>query len=296
MRRWSYILNEAAIGLRRNLSMTIAVILSVTVSLSLLGASILLRQQVDAATDDWTGKIEVSIYLCDGLSCPPITDSQQQALRDNLEANPLVDQVFFESKQEAYAAFQRQFANEPVFLDNVEEQTLPASFRVKLTDPERFDAIKTQYEKSPGVESIVDQKELLDEFLAFSGVIRWSAGIIAAIAMVAAAVLVGNTVRMAAFARRDQTQIMKLVGASSWYVRLPFVLEGVLAGLLGAAIAWGMLVFGVDWMFTNLQGSLTFVPFLTTTQIMGVWPWLAVPAVAMTAGASVVALWGFLDV
>ncbi len=296
MRRWSYILNEAAIGLRRNLSMTIAVVLSVTVSLSLLGASILLRQQVDAATDDWTGKIEVSIYLCDGLSCPPITDGQQQALRDELQANPLVEQVFFESKEQAYDAFQRQFANEPTFLDSVDETTLPASFRVKLTDPERFDAIKTEYEFTPGVESIVDQKELLDEFLAFSSIIRWSAGIIAAISMIAAAVLVGNTVRMAAFARRDQTQIMKLVGASSWYVRLPFVLEGVLAGLLGAAIAWGLLVFGVDWMFGNLRDSLSFVPFLTTTQIMGVWPWLAIPAVAMTAGASIVALWGFLDV
>lgn len=296
MRRWSYILNEAAIGLRRNLSMTVAVVLSVTVSLSLLGASILLRQQVDAATDDWTGKIEVSIYLCDGLQCPPITDGQRQALRDELQSNPLVQQVFFESKEQAYDSFQEQFANDPTFLEAVDETTLPASFRVKLTDPERFEAIKTQYEFTPGVESIVDQKELLDEFLAFSSIIRWSAGIIAAISMIAAAVLVGNTVRMAAFARRDQTQIMKLVGASSWYVRLPFVLEGVLAGLLGAAISWGLLVFGVDWMFGNLKDSLTFVPFLTTTQIMGVWPWLAVPAVAMTAGASIVALWGFLDV
>lgn len=296
MRRWSYILNEAAIGLRRNLAMTVAVILSVTVSLSLLGATILLRRQVDVATDDWTGKIEVSIYLCDGTQCPPITDGQREALRDTLEANPLVEQVFFETKQQAYESFQRYFANEPVFLDNVEEDTLPASFRVKLTDPERFNAIKTEYEFSPGVESIVDQKELLDEFLAFSSIIRWSAGIVAAISMVAAAVLVGNTVRMAAFARRDQTQIMKLVGASSWYVRLPFVLEGVLAGLLGAAVAWGMLVLGVDWMFDNLRDSLQFVPFLSVTQIMGVWPWLAVPAVAMTAGASIVALWGFLDV
>lgn len=296
MRRWSYILNEAAIGLRRNLSMTVAVILSVTVGLSLLGATILLRQQVDRATDDWTGKIEVSIYLCDGLQCPPITDSQEQDLREALDANPLVAQVFYESKEEAFEAFQDYFANDPTFLEAVDETTLPASFRVKLTDPEQFASIKTAYEEAPGVESIVDQKELLDEFLAFSSIIRWSAGIIAAISIVAAAVLVGNTVRMAAFARRDQTQIMKLVGASSWYVRLPFVLEGVLAGLLGAAISWGILVVGVDWMFGNLADSLSFVPFLTVTEIMGVWPYLVIPAVAMTAGASIVALWGFLDV
>ncbi|MBY5162800.1 permease-like cell division protein FtsX [Salsipaludibacter albus] len=296
MRRWSYILNEAAIGLRRNLWMTVAVVLSVTVSLALFGASVLLRQQVDAATDDWTGKIEVSIYLCDGLSCPPITDSQQDELLTDLEGNPLVDQVFYETKEEAYQAFQEQFANEPTFLESVDETTLPASFRVKLTDPERFDAIQTEYENRPGVESIVDQKELLDEFLAFTSTIRWSALFVAAIQMLAATVLVANTVRMAAFARRDQTQIMKLVGASNWYVRLPFILEGVLAGLIGAAVSWGILVVFVPWMFTTLQESLTFVPFLTRAQIAGIWPWLAGPAVVMTGGSSIVALWGFLDV
>jgi cell division transport system permease protein len=294
--RWSYILYEAAIGLRRNLWMTVAVILSVTVSLALFGASVLLRTQVDLATDEWTDKIEVSIFLCDGRECPAITPEQQESLRSSLENNPLVSQVFFESKEDAYERFLARFEGQEDFTRGVTADQLPASFRVKLEDPEQFTAIKAQYEAEPGVEDIIDQRELLEQFLQFAKTIRWSALAVALIQMLAATVLVANTVRVAAFARRDQTQIMKLVGASNWYIRLPFVLEGILAGLAGALVAWGLLMLSVPLLTDSLRETIQFVPFVGLTHTIDVWPWLFIPSVLIAGTSSLVALWGFLDV
>ena len=296
MRRWSYIFQEAMIGLRRNLSMTVAVILSVAVSLMLFGASVLLRQQVDMATDEWTDKIEVSIFLCDGRECAAITPEQQEELRTDLEENPLVEQVFYESKEEAYQRFLERFEGQEDFTRGVTADQLPASFRVKLEDPSRFASIRQEYEARPGVEDIIDQRQLLEQFLKIADVGRWSALGISIVAMLAATLLVANTVRVAAFARREQTQVMKLVGASNWYVRLPFVLEGMLAGLFGALVAWGLLVVGVPFLTGFLGDLIAFVPFLDRGDVIGVWPWLVFPSVGIAGVSSLAALWGFLDV
>lgn len=296
MRRWSYIFQEAGNGLVRNLWMTIAVVLSVTVSLALFGASVLLRQQIERATDEWVGKIEVSVYLCDDNECPAITEDQQAALRQDLEDNPLVSEVFYESKPEAYENFIEYYGDLDTLADNVGLDTFPASFRIKLVDPNDATALRVQYEARPGVEQIVDQQEVIEQFLRLADTVRWAALAIAGIQMLAATVLVANTVRVAAVARRDQTQIMKLVGASNWYVRLPFILEGTLAGLAGALVAWMLLAFSVPFLLDTLQDSLPFVPFLTNAQVLGVWPWLVIPALGITSVSSTVALWGFLDV
>lgn len=294
--RWRYILQEAAIGLRRNLWMTVAVVLSVMVSLALFGASILMREQVDLAAGEWTGRIEVSMYLCDGNACPAIEPQQQESLQRDLEENPLVQQVFYESKEDAYESFVELFAEQPDLIELVTPEVLPPSFRVKLVNPEDFALIRAQYVEQPGIEDIVDQGETLEEFLSFARVLRFAALGIAVIQMIASTVLVANTVRVAAFARREQTQIMKLVGASNWYIRLPFVLEGILAGLIGAALAWGMLLLTVPWLADNLSNQLEFFPFIGLSASLAVWPWLFIPAVIIATASSLIALWGFLDV
>lgn len=294
--RWRYILQEAAIGLRRNLWMTIAVVLSVMVSLALFGASILMREQVDLAAGEWTGRIEVSIFLCDGNVCPAITEAQQESLRTELEENPLVERVFYESKEAAYESFQQLFAEQPDLIETVTPDVLPPSFRVKLKDPSQFGVVRAQFVERVGIDEIVDQGATLEEFLSFARVLRFAALGVAVIQMIASTVLVANTVRVAAFARREQTQIMKLVGASNWYIRLPFVLEGILAGLIGAALAWALLIMTVPWLAGNLSEQLEFFPFIGLSASLAVWPWLFIPAVIISTVSSLVALWGFLDV
>jgi cell division transport system permease protein len=295
--RWIYVLQEAVRGLRRNLMMTVAVILSVTVSLTLLGASLLLSDQVDLATDDWTGKVEVSIFLCDEqTSCAPITDEQRDQLREDLQAQPVVAEVFYESKQDAYERFQELFKDQPTLVESIDPETLPASFRVRLENPALFGVIAEQFEAYPGVEEIVDQREVLNQFLRFTNVIRNAALIVAAIQLVAAGVLIANTIRVAAFARREQTSIMKLVGASNWYIRLPFVLEGVIAGLLGGLVSWGLLYASVPRVAGQLAREIELMPFIGAEEVLLVGPWLLLAGVGIAALSSVVALRRFLDV
>jgi cell division transport system permease protein len=295
--RWRYIFGEALKGLRRNLMMTVAVVLSVTVSLTLLGASLLLSQQVDLATDDWFGRVEVSIFLCDEITaCPPITEEQREQLRTDLEDQPVVAEVFYESKQDAYERFTELFRDQPSLVESIEPDTLPASFRVRLQNPNLFGVIAEQFEAYPGVEEIVDQREVLNQFLNFTNVVRNAALAVAAIQLIAAGVLIANTIRVAAFARREQTSIMKLVGASNWYIRLPFVLEGVIAGLLGALVSWGLLYASVPRVAGRLRTQVELMPFIDAAHVLAVGPWLLAAGVGIAALSSVVALRRFLDI
>jgi cell division transport system permease protein len=294
--RWRYILQEAVVGLRRNLMMTVAVVLSVTVSLTLLGASLLLSEQVELATDDWVGKVEVSIFLCDGRTCPEITPEQQETLRTELEQHSVVQEVFYESKEEAYERFRELFRDQQNLVESVDPDVLPASFRVKLQDPELFRVISQEFGAYPGVEEIVDQRQVLDQFLRFTNVIRNAALIVAAIQLVAAGVLIANTIRVAAFARREQTSIMKLVGASNWYIRLPFVLEGVIAGLLGALVSWGLLYGSVPRVARQLSAEIELMPFIGAAEVIAVGPLLILAGAGIAALSSVIALRRFLDV
>ncbi len=294
--RWIYVLTEALKGLRRNLMMTVAVILSVTVSLTLLGASLLLSEQVDLATDDWVGQVEVSIFLCDGRTCPEITSEQQEQLQSDLEDHQVVDEVFYESKEEAYDRFVDLFEDQPNLVESVDADVLPASFRVRLENPQLFAVIADEFAAYPGVEEIVDQRQVLDQFLRFTNVIRNAALIVAVIQLVAAGVLIANTIRVAAFARREQTSIMKLVGASNWYIRLPFVLEGIFAGLLGAFVSWGLLYASVPRVAAQLRQEIELMPFIGASEVIAVGPYLLASGAGIAALASVVALRRFLDV
>ncbi|HEX2026975.1 MAG TPA: permease-like cell division protein FtsX [Nitriliruptorales bacterium] len=294
--RWAYLLREAVTGLGRNLLMTIAVILSVFVSLTLLGSSILFQDQVDVATDEWYGKIEVSIFLCDGRNCDAITPEQEEQLREELANDPLVREVFYESKGEAYESFKEMFKDQPDFVESVGPEALPASFRVKMEDPREFSAIYDKFKARPGVEEVVDQRETLRPIFAFIEKVRLGALVVAVVQLGAACVLIVNTIRVAAFARREQTAIMKLVGASNWYIRLPFVLEGVFAGLVGALLAWGVLLLAVPLITDSLQQTIQFMPFIGIEEAAAVGPLLLLGGVIIAGLSSLIALRRFLDV
>jgi cell division transport system permease protein len=296
MARWRYVIGEAFAGLRRNLMMSLAVVLSVTVSLTLLGAALLLSEQVELATDDWTGKVEVSIFLCDDRTCPVITTQQREKLRADLEAQPVVAEVFYESKREAYERFTRLFADQPTLVEAIDVTTLPASFRVKLENPALFGVIKDQFAAYPGVEEIVDQRDVLNQFLKFTTLVRNGALAVALLQLLAAGVLIANTIRVAAFARREQTAIMKLVGASNWYVRLPFVLEGTIAGALGAAVSWGLLYAAVPRVTRDLAREVELLPFIGAEQVIAIAPIMILAGIGIAAFSSILALRRFLQV
>jgi cell division transport system permease protein len=289
--RWRYLLAELGIGLRRNLLMTVATIVTFTVSLTLLGVGILVQRQVDRVTDLFYGEVEVSIFLVDG-----ITEDQRSSLERELRGHPVVEDVLYESKEDAYEHFQEIFADNESLLESVTPEILPASFRVKLHDPEQFAVIESQFAGYPGVDVVSDQREILNRFFALLGALRNGSLWIAAIQIVGAAALIFNTVRVTAFARREQTGMMKLVGATNWYIRLPFLLEGVVAGVVSALLAGGFLVLGSFTILQRIQEQVEFLPVVGLGDVLAVFPLLIGVAVMIAALSAFLSLRRFLAV
>ena len=291
--RWRYLFGEVATGLRRNLLMTIATIVTVTVSLAVLGAGVLTEVQVSKARRVLYAQVEVSIFLNDN-----ITDEQRQSIERDLDENPLVAEngVIYESKEQAYRNAQEIFRSDPELLKAVRPDSLPASFRVKMTDPRQFEVIQSQFEDYPGIDEVVDQRDILKPFFVVMEQVRDGALGVAFLQLLAAAALISNTIRLTAFARREQTGIMKLVGATNWYIRLPFMVEGVFAGVVGAVIAGGLLIAGDVFLLSSVKRQIAFFPFITTAEVASVMLVLVVVGILVAALASFFSLRRFLDV
>jgi cell division transport system permease protein len=289
--RYRYLFGEVGIGLRRNLLMTLATVLTVTVTVTMVGAALLVQRQVAKAQDVLYADVEVSIFLDDGIS-----PEQQQQLEADLRAQPVVAEVVYESKEQAYANAQELFADDPLILQDISPEVLPASFRVQLSDPEEFGVIASLFSGRPGIEEILDQRETLDDFFTIMGKIREFVLYVAFLIAVAAIALVATTIRLTAFARREQTAIMKLVGATNWYIRLPFVMEGVAAAAVGAVMAFLLLLAGVRFYVTDLRQAIGFLPFIDAADVVAVFPLLLVGSVLVGAAVSILALRRFLAV
>src|SRR3954466_7048455 len=248
--RASFIVNEIGIGLRRNLIMTAAMIITTAVSLGFLGTAVLFNQQVNVMKDFWYDKVEVSIFLCgadsgEGTagSCAAgsVTQDQRDTIRTDLDKMPEVQKVYYESKRQAFKHFKEQFKNSAI-VDNVTPDQMPESYRVKLVNPEQFGIIASAFAGRPGVDEVQDQKALLEKFFKVLNWVQWFATGLALLMILVSVTLIVNTIRVAAFSRRRETGIMKLVGASNFSIQLPFLLEGAISGLLGALLATGAFV------------------------------------------------------
>ncbi|WP_117214433.1 permease-like cell division protein FtsX [Allorhizocola rhizosphaerae] len=273
--RAKYVLSEVLVGLWRNVTMTIAMMITMTVSLSMLGASLLMYRQVDKMRAYYYQEVEVSIYLKGD-----VTPEQRSALDGRLHADPLVKEVFYEDKQMAYENFQKMFQDAKDMVESVSAAEMPESFRVKLNDPKQFTAINQQYREAEGVQSIVDQQQLLQKVFDVLGAIQSLSLIVAAVMGIAALLLVANTIQVAAYSKRREVAVMKLVGASNWFIQMPFVLEAVFAAVLGSLLAGGLLI--VTKVFV-LEGSLQALTNLLTPVDWGD-VWLMFPILAGVGG------------
>jgi cell division transport system permease protein len=291
--RLQFVLSEMAIGLRRNISMAVSVVLVTMVSLFFFGFGLLSNAQVDAMKDDWYGKIEVSIFLCpqnsEEANCAAgeATQAQKDELQTQLSSlRPLVQQVFFESKQQAYERFTKQF-RDSVISQSVKPEQMPESFRVKLSDPQKYAVVASAFEGAPGVESVLDQRKLLQNLFSVLNGLTLASAAFAVAMTISALLLVATTVRLSAFSRRREIGIMRLVGASRWLIQLPFVLEAMLATVLGAALAVGVLLAGVHFGLTEfLSQKLLFIRFIGTADVLRVAPWLLLTGLAISVVAS----------
>ena len=299
--RAKFVAQEVGIGLRRNLTMTFAVMITVAISLTLLGIGLLANSQVKVMKDYWYDKIEVSIFLCGSLSDSPscskgvITSDQKIAIQRDLQALPVVDEVFYETQSQAYTRFQERFKGSAI-AQNVTPDQLPESFRVKLKDPTKFAVIESAFSGRPGVDIVQDQRAILDKFFKLLGVLRNGALAIGLASVLTAALLISNTLRIAAFNRRRETGVMKLVGASSFSIQLPFLLEGVFAAISGWIVATGFLS-GFKWVIDQkVAPLLTFTQFFTWSDVISASLILLATGLVVSSIASVVTLRKYLKV
>jgi cell division transport system permease protein len=290
-----YVTRETAINLRRNLLMTVAAMMTAGVSLTLVGGALLLKQGVTKATLQWRGGVELNIFMQ-----PDVEPSQSEAVeRELADMDEYVKSFHYVNQRDAKVEFDKMFANSPDMVDSVKAEDLPPSYRVVPQNAELVNVIGDKFEKQAGVKQVVYAKETIDRFLR---VARRAQNVVLGIAVVvllASTVLIFVTIQMAIFARRREVAVMKLVGATNWFIRIPFMLEGLVQGLVGAGIAFGIVyvarnsVLGlVDTLFVGIGESL----FATPQEAVGTGIFLLIVGAFVGAVGAAVAVRRFLDV
>ncbi|MDR1825659.1 MAG: permease-like cell division protein FtsX [Bifidobacteriaceae bacterium] len=305
--RIRFVLAEIFHGFRRNLTMISAVILVTFVSLSAVGAALMLQLQVDRLKGAWYDKVEVQVWLCpaevqDEGNCAAgaVTADQQQAVEDRLNSSelaPYVDEVTVETKEEVYQSFQDRFSGS-YLAEEVTQDSLGPVLHVKMSDPTNFEVVTDAVGTMPGVLETYDQSDLFEPLFDVLAKVRLAALAIALVLALAAILLITTTIRLSALSRQRETSIMKLVGASNIFIQLPFMLEGAVAALLGSALAvgalWGVTRFWLaDWVQANfdlLMGQIN------PMDVFKVAPWLVLAAVVLAGFSSALTLRRFTKV
>ncbi|MGW7055346.1 permease-like cell division protein FtsX [Streptomyces sp. NPDC054887] len=304
--RAQFVLSEIGVGLRRNLTMTFAVVISVALSLALFGGALLMREQVSTMKGYWYDKVNVSIFFCnknDAETIPrcskgAVTTEQKKEIETDLKKMEIVDTVTYESADQAFKHYKEQFGDTSM-ADTITPDQMQESYRVKLKDPEKYKVVATAFEGRDGVQSVEDQRGILDNLFELMNGMNVAALCVMALMLVIALMLIVNTVRVSAFSRRRETGIMRLVGASSFYIQMPFIMEAAFAGLIGGVFACAMLLVGRYFLIDHglaLADKLTLVNFIGWDAVLAKLPLVLAIALLMPALAGFVALRKYLKV
>jgi cell division transport system permease protein len=296
--RLRFILGEVFSGLRRNGTMALSVVLVTFVSLTFVGAAVLTQMQVDKLKDDWYDKVEVSVFLCpdnstflqcsSGGATPAQEDAIEAVLKEGAAA-PLVETVTYESREEAFENL-RERDKDNRYASLTADQ-MQASFRVKLTDPTKFEVVADAVKGIKGVETVKDQREVFSGLFSLLNAATFIAAGLAAVMLLAAMLLITTTIRLSALSRRRETTIMRMVGASRGLIQLPFMLEGAVAATLGAVMAVAGLWLSVKYFVEDwLKQSVSYVDYVGGEDVLVVAPWLLAVAVGLALVASVATL------
>ncbi|HWC79743.1 MAG TPA: permease-like cell division protein FtsX [Pseudonocardiaceae bacterium] len=286
--RASFVFSEVITGLRRNVTMTVAMILTTAISLGLLGGGLLIVRTIDKMQNLFLSQLEVAVNLTDDISAndPNCLQDACQTLRAELQNTPGVKDVQFESRNQAYQRFKQEFSAMPELEALARPEALPASLRVTLNSPDSSAAIEQAFANKPHVKSVDDQGVFVARLTDALNGVRNATFVIALIQALAALMLISNTIQVSAFTRRTEVGIMRLVGATRWYTQLPFLLEAVVAGVIGAVLAVGGLMVAKVAFLDKALGSLFqsgIIPQISLLDVVAVSPWMLLTAVGVSA-------------
>ncbi|KZS81738.1 cell division protein FtsX [Mycobacterium persicum] len=282
--RFGFLLNEVLTGLRRNVTMTIAMILTTAISIGLFGGGLLVVRLADNSRAIYLDRVETQVFLTDDVSAnDPACDSDPcKALREKIEKRSDVKAVRFLNRQQAYDDAIRKF---PQYKDVAGKDSFPASFIVKLENPEQHKDFDTAMQGQPGVLSVLNQKDLIDRLFAVLDGLSNAAFAVALVQAIGAVLLIANMVQVAAYTRRTEIGIMRLVGASRWYTQLPFLVEAMLAATVGVLIAIGGLIVVRAMFLENALNQFyqaNLIARVDYADILYIAPWLLLLGVAMS--------------
>ncbi|BBU23730.1 permease-like cell division protein FtsX [Mycobacterium xenopi] len=248
--RFSFLFNEVVTGLRRNVTMTIAMILTTAISIGLFGGGLLVVRLAEHSRAIYLDRVETQVFLNNDVSAnDPTCDTQAcKALRERIEARDDVKSVRFLNRDDAYQDAIRKF---PQYKDVAGKESFPASFIVKLENPEQHKDFDAAMQGQPGVLSVLNQKDLIDRLFAVLDGLSSAAFAVALVQAIGAVLLIANMVQVAAYTRRTEVGIMRLVGASRWYTQLPFLVEAMVAATVGVVIAVVGLIVVRAWFLDS---------------------------------------------
>jgi cell division transport system permease protein len=263
--------------------MHLAVILTLFVSLTLVGLGVLLNAQAKKAEDHFGSLLQITVFLCNDAATSPnctgeVTAAQKDAIIKVVKENPEVASYHTESKQEAYDKAKELFSEEYLSrVDSFGPQSMKESVWIDLKDAQEYTGILSAVQGLDGVSHVRDQRAVLKPIYATIDALKYGAIGIAVFLIAAALMLVANTIRLAAFARRREIGIMRLVGASSLYISLPFLMEALVTALVGVVLAGGALGafmwFGVH---EGIRQSINFMPWIGMSEYLTALVWIAV--------------------
>jgi cell division transport system permease protein len=297
---------ETASGLRRNGIVAFAAMSTAFIALFLFGLALLIAREFNLVIEALTGNVQVGVYLTDSANADTV-----KLLTAKLDALPAVGDVTYESKAEACTRFHELFPNQPVFTEGIDCESeatnpLPASLRVNLVDTSQFEQIGVAMGCStdavgkqscgPGVEAVQDYRDLLARLVAITRVLSIGILSIAVIMLGSAVALIANTLRMGMFARRKEIGIMRLVGATNWRIRVPFLIEGLVESLLGATAAIFALFLLKVVFIDRLRTEIKFFPLIQNHDVMAIAPWILIAATVIAVIAGTIGMRRFLDV
>jgi cell division transport system permease protein len=298
MSRLAYFTRETLISLRRNLLMTFAGVMTVSVSLFLFGGILLVSRVVDHGTNKWKHGVELEIFMQVKASKSQIDNVKAQLDQDRKGGvKAEVKSYRFFTKQDALREFKKLFADEPVLVENTSAAALPTSYRVVPVTPQLTATVAKEFENVPGVKAINTPAKEVKTLLTATRWIRFAFFLMAGVLLASSLFLIVNTIRLATFARRREIEVMKLVGASNWFVRVPFMAEGLVQGAIGAGFAFGLVYF-LKWIITRLlrnQHSLLRPFYASSHDVFVIGGWVLLIGAVIGVAGSMIGLRRFLE-
>jgi cell division transport system permease protein len=266
-----YLVRETGGNMRRNLVMTVAAVVTMVVSLAALGGVLIMRQAINTQSIRWRGGVQIAVFLS-----PTVTAEETAAIGRRLdgEKGGPVKKYHFVDKEQAFAEFKTLFGNEPLLIKVESPALMPPSYRVVPTSPADVSSLGQQLSRQAGVIDVSYAKEEISALQSRFRVLRDIAVALAAGVMIGAIALIVNTIQLAIFARRREVAVMKLVGATNWFIRIPFMLEGLIHGVVGAGLAFLAIYYARD----------TIASFVGSESILGQGNLYVTPHQAVTTG------------